>query len=170
MAVVFETERLIVRTFTPADADIFFALQSDPQVMQYIRPPRTREESDTFLQEKILSSYFTGFMGYWVVEEKESGAFAGCFVIIPIPDDPAKTQLGYSFFTDYWGRGYATEVTQAGVQYVKYRTPLPEIYGVTETPNTASQKVLLKAGFQPFSKKTEGEKELLVFILRREQL
>jgi ribosomal-protein-alanine N-acetyltransferase len=167
MSIIFETERLIVRQFTDADYDNYFALQGNAEVMKYIRAPRTREQSDIFLTDIILSAPPGDFKGYWAVEEKDSGLFAGCFVIIPIPDDMEKTQLGYSFLPEHWGKGYATEATKEGLNYFRDKTPLAEIYAVTETPHIASQKVLLKNGFQPFGKKMEGEKELLVFIVRR---
>lgn len=167
MATIFITKRLRVRHFTSSDADNFFALQGNAEVMQYIRPPRTREESDSFLQNNILTASPRDHKGYWAVEEADSGKFVGSFVIIPIPDDIEKIQMGYSFLPEYWGRGYATEVTKEGVNYFYNRTPLMEIYGVTETPNMASQKVLLKAGFVLHTKKMEGEKELLVFIIRK---
>jgi [ribosomal protein S5]-alanine N-acetyltransferase len=173
--IVFETDRLTVRHFTAADYDNYFSLQGNADVMQYIRPPRTREESDTFLTDKILAAPAGDFKGIWAVEEKGSGLFIGCFVIIPIPDDIEKTQLGYSFLPEHWGKGYATEVTKEGVNYFYNRTPLSEIYGVTETPNVASQKVLLKAGFTFYETKMpacrkgrEGERELLVYVVRRE--
>ena len=167
MATIFVTKRLRVRHFTSMDADNYFALQGNADVMQYIRPPKTREESDTFLQEKILTASPRDFKGYWAVEEKDSRVFVGCFVIIPIPDDIEMTQLGYSFLPEHWGKGYASEVTKEGVNYFYNRTPLTEIYGVTEIPNIASQKVLLKAGFKQVESKWEGEKELLVFIIRK---
>jgi ribosomal-protein-alanine N-acetyltransferase len=169
MKLVFETARLRVRHFTAADADNYFSLQGNPDVMRYIRRPRTREESDTYLREKILTASPADYKGYWIVEEKATGQFIGCFVIIPIPDDEEKTQLGYSFLPAYWGKGYATEVSKAGVDYFYNRTPLPEIYGVTEKANIASEKVLLKAGFSFHTTKMEGEKELNVFIIRREK-
>jgi ribosomal-protein-alanine N-acetyltransferase len=164
---IFTTQRLLVRHFTGNDKDNYFALQGNADVMQYIRPPKTREESDTFLKEKILSASPRDYKGYWAVEEKDSGLFVGCFVIIPIPTDMEKTQLGYSFLPDHWGKGYATEVTKEGVNYFYNRTPLTEIYGVTETPNIASQKVLLKAGFKQIESKWEGEKELLVYLVKK---
>jgi RimJ/RimL family protein N-acetyltransferase len=166
MATIFVTKRLRVRHFTSQDADHYFALQGNPDVMQYIRPPRTREESDTFLREKILTASPRDFKGFWAVEDLHSRLFVGCFVIIPIPDDTAKTQLGYSFLPQHWGKGYATEVAREGVNYFYNKTPLTEIYGVTEIPNTASQKVLLKAGFKFLETKMEGEKELLVYIVK----
>jgi len=164
---IFSTKRLRVRRFTGNDADNYFALQGDPDVMQYIRPPRTRLESDTFLREKILAASPRDFKGYWAVEEIASGRFVGCFVIIPIPNDETQTQMGYSFLPAFWGKGYATEVTKEGVNYFYNRTPLTEIYGITEIPNVASQRVLLKAGFKLSGSKWEGEKELLVFMIRK---
>ena len=164
---IFETERLRVRRFTAHDYDNYFALQGNPAVMQYIRPARTREEADQFLCEKILSADNSDFKGYWAVDLKENNLFVGCFVIIPLPEDPEKTQLGYSYLPEHWGNGYATEVAIGGVGYFYQSTPLEEIYAVTETMNLASQRVLLKAGFQPHSSRKEEEKELYIFILRR---
>jgi ribosomal-protein-alanine N-acetyltransferase len=165
--IIFETERLIVRYFTSDDFDNYYALQGNPVVMQYIRPARTREESDTFLEEKILPSSKTDYRGYWAVQLKENSEFIGCFVIIPLPDDASKTQMGYSFLPEHWGKGYATEVARKGVDYFYNKTPLPEIYGVTETANEASQKVLKKAGFIFHRSKTEDGKVLFEYILKR---
>ena len=164
---IFVTKRLRVRHFTSSDEENYFALQGNAEVMKYIRSPKTREESDSFLREKILAASPRDFKGYWAVEEIDSRLFVGCFVIIPIPDDVEKTQLGYSFLPEHWGKGYATEVAREGVNYFYNRTPLTEIYGVTETQNVASKKVLLKAGFKFLETKMEGEKELLVFIIKK---
>jgi ribosomal-protein-alanine N-acetyltransferase len=167
MTIIFETERLIVRQFTDADYDNYFSLHGNPEVMQYIRAAQTREEANAKFEETVLNVEVHPFMGRWAVLDKVTGNFIGSFVMIPIPDELEKTQLGYSFLPEHWGKGYATEVTKEGVNYFYNRTPLPEIYGVTETPNTASQKVLLKAGFKLHTTKMEGEKELLVFVVKR---
>jgi [ribosomal protein S5]-alanine N-acetyltransferase len=164
---IFETERLVVRYFTATDYDNYFGLQGDPRVMKYIRTARTRQESDTFLTEKILPSSKEDFRGYWAVQLKDSRIFVGCFVIIPMPDDVAKTQMGYSFLPEHWGKGYATEVARHGVTYFYNCTPLEEIYGVTESENIASQKVLTKVGFTYHRSKREEGKELFEFILQR---
>ena len=137
------------------------------EVMRYIRPVSTKEESDKFLLDNIELYNKNPNRGRWAAIEKTTGQFVGSFAIIPIPDDVEKIQLGYSFLPEHWGKGFATEVTKRGLDYFLATDTLPEIYGITEIPNTASQKVLLKAGFQPFGTKMEGEKELLVFIVKR---
>ena len=164
--IIFQTERLIIRQFTTADYDNLFLLHGNPEVMRYIRPVKTKVESDAFL-DMALVTYASSYMGRWAVDEKLTGNFVGTFVIVPIPDDPEKIQLGYSFTPENWGRGLATEVTRAGLDYFRNNTPLTEIYAITESPNIASQKVLLKAGFSIYGNNMEGEKELVVFIVRR---
>jgi RimJ/RimL family protein N-acetyltransferase len=46
---IFETERLIVRQYVfETDAENFFLLNSDEDVMRYIRATKSREECDAF--------------------------------------------------------------------------------------------------------------------------
>lgn len=165
--IVFETERLIVRQFTIGDKDNFFRLSGDPTVMQYIREISTRVQSDKFLKENIEGYQTKPHRGRWAVVHKTDRSFIGSFAIIPLPSDPAKIQLGYSLLPENWGKGYATELTHGGLNYFMNHYSLPEIYGVTEKPNVASQKVLLKAGFQPAGSFMENEKELLMFVVKR---
>lgn len=165
--IIFETERLRVRRYTGADYELFFLLSGDPAVMQYIRPVSTREQSDAFLLENIDYYRSNPTRGRWAVEEKETGVFVGSFAIIPLPSQPAELQLGYSLTPENWGKGYATELTLAGLEYFLQQETLPVIYGVTETPNIASQKVLVKAGFIADGSFREGEKELLRFKVHR---
>lgn len=168
----FETERLIVRRARPDDLDNFFLLNGDENVMRYIRAVSTRAESDAKLEQILAEEKAASGMpgpGRWLIDEKETGQFVGSFAIIPIPSEPEKTQLGYSFIPSAWGKGYATEVAVAGLKFFLDNTDIPEIYGVSETANTASMKVLQKAGFRFHGTKIEDGKELTIFIVRRSE-
>jgi ribosomal-protein-alanine N-acetyltransferase len=167
MKTLFETKRLIVRSFTVNDYDNHFLLTGNAEVMRFIRPVKNKEESDLYFNEVVLDAPVHAFQGRWAVLEKETKQFIGSFGIIPIPDEVEKTQIGYSFIPAYWGKGLASELVAAGLKYFRENTPLQEIYGVTEVENIASQKALLKNGFVSFGKKMEGEMELLVFVFRR---
>lgn len=167
MSTIFETERLIVRQFTEKDFDNFFLLTGNAMVMQYIRAVSTKEESDKFLLENIEAYKKNPHSGRWAVMEKENNSFAGSFAIIPVPSAPEKIQLGYSLRLENWGRGFATELTKSGLEYFMKHYSEPEIYGITEIPNVGSQKVLLKAGFQPAGSFVEEGKELLMFLVKR---
>jgi [ribosomal protein S5]-alanine N-acetyltransferase len=162
--IVFETARLLVRHYTEEDADNFFLLNSDPDVMRYIRPVKSREDTDLFFAEVIQYSKDHPEYGRMAVNEKLSHIFVGSFAVIPL-ENTIHMQLGYSLLPAYWGKGFATELTKAGLAYVFTQTNLEEIFGVTESENVDSQKVLLKSGFTRHSNVMEGTKELYRFIL-----
>jgi [ribosomal protein S5]-alanine N-acetyltransferase len=164
MHLIFHTERLTVRRYTQADKDNFYSLSGDEDVMRYIRAVQTRAESEKFLKENIEFYTMYPLMGRWGVEEKLTAKFVGSFAIIFIPGGD-KIQLGYSLKKEEWGKGYATELTKAGLKYVFETMKLPLIYAVTESGNTASQKVLLKAGFEQEIVFKENEKELIRFVI-----
>jgi [ribosomal protein S5]-alanine N-acetyltransferase len=159
---VFETERLIVRHYTIDDADNFFLLNGDPQVMRYIRPVKSREETNTFLNEVIEYSKNNPAYGRMAVNEKHSNVFVGSFAIIPL-EKTEYMQLGYSLLPPYWGKGFATELVKYGLQYIFKKTNLTEIFGVTEVMNFDSQKVLLKNGFVFEKTYPEGGKQLNLY-------
>ena len=165
---IFETKRLLVRRYTEYDKDHFFSLNGNEEVMRYIRPVKTREECDEFLLQVIAYSETEKLFGRWAVEDKLSKEFVGSFAIIPV-EGKDQMQLGYSLLPEHWGKGYATELTIAGLHYVFTKTQINPIYAYTEEPNTSSQKVLLKAGFRPNGSYMEVDKEVMGFVLEREE-
>ncbi len=164
---VLQTDRLRVRTLSDKDHDDFFLLQGNPDVMRFIRPIKTRAESDAALND-MLAAGEPEEGGRWMVEDKETGAFVGTLAIIPLPYDVTKIQLGYALLPAYWGKGYATELARAGLRYFWEHTQRNEIYAVTETPNIASQQVLLKTGFHLLLKRDLDGKPILVYLAKRE--
>jgi ribosomal-protein-alanine N-acetyltransferase len=172
---IFETERLKVRQYIKDDLDNFFLLNGDEEIMRYIRPVKSRKETDLFLSQIIEKYKEDPSAGRWAAEDKYTGVFVGSFAFIPIEGegkadkpDSYRMQLGYSLLKSNWGKGYATELTLAGLQYVFTKTTLTEIFAVTEAPNTASQKVLLKAGFAFHNAYKEGTKELFQYIFLKQ--
>lgn len=164
---IFETERLIVRQYDPeADAENFFLLNSDEDVMRYIRATKSREECNAFLR-KIVDAYkINPLIGRWAAYEKTTGKFVGSFAIIPI-EDSDDIQLGYAFLKENWGKGYASELTKAGLDYYFKNTNADHIYAIAERANVASHHVLLKNSFVPDGTRKEKDKELLKFIYRK---
>lgn len=67
-----------------------------------------------------------------------------------LTDRGPELELGYRFKRSAWGRGYATEAARAVAAYAldPAGAGLSELIGVTYPENTASQRVLLKAGFE----------------------
>jgi [ribosomal protein S5]-alanine N-acetyltransferase len=143
---LFESERLCVRHLTMDDLDNFYKLNSDPDVVRYIRPVKTFAETEMYLKEVIQNYTKWPYNMRLALLQKDTEQFVGSFAIIPVYETE-NIQLGYSLLKEYWGRGYATEILKAGLNYAFNDLALPEVFAITETGNTASQKVLLKNGF-----------------------
>ena len=165
--IIFETDRLIVRQYVfDTDAENFFLLNSDEEVMRYIRATKSKDECDTFLKQIIDAYRINPLLGRWAAEEKTDGIFVGSFAIIPI-EGTQDIQLGYALLKENWGKGFASELTKAGLAYYFKNSNADHIYAIAEQANTASHKVLLKNAFAHDGIRKEEEKELLKFIYRK---
>ncbi|HMJ55679.1 MAG TPA: GNAT family N-acetyltransferase [Polyangiaceae bacterium] len=142
------TDRLALRRLTSEDLDLLDRLHSDPVVTRYVGGVKTRAQTEAMLKTRILEYYekFPG-LGVWATIERASGACIGIHLLNHIQGE-SYIQVGYVLFSPYWGRGYATEMTVALLRYGFGELGLPAIFAITDLPNVASQRVLLKAGLE----------------------
>jgi [ribosomal protein S5]-alanine N-acetyltransferase len=169
-SVILETPRLIVRQYSIEDADNFFALNSNTEVMRFIRPPKSRKECDAFFTQNINFYNTHTNLGRWATHEKRSKKFVGSFAIIPIEEDSENIQIGYALMPSEWGKGYATELVQYGKIFFFAKHKPDILYAITEQANIASQKVLLKCGFKENGTLAEGTKTLSKFSILRSEI
>lgn len=166
--ILFESERLYVKPFTEADADNFFALNGDAEIMQYIRDPKTREESDVFLELNLKCYNEYPGLGRFAVFTKGDHAFVGSFSLLSI-DNSENIHLGYALLKTFHGKGFATELVKASFDYVFQTIPNDHVHALTVAENVGSQKVLLKCGFRfKETMQHEGD-EVMVFELPKSQ-
>lgn len=148
MPVFLETERLVLRPFTTADADHLLALHSDPDVMRFINggKPTSREAIETRTIPQALHDYpCLGSRGYWAAES--SGSFVGWFEFRPLTEESAAVmELGYRLAKAVWGRGYATEGSRALIDKGFSELGVERVVAHTMTVNTGSRRVMEKAG------------------------
>ena len=152
MQVYLRTNRLLLRRFTEADADNLFDLDADPEVMRLLTggKPTPREAIEREVLPALLRDYerFAGF-GRWAAVERSTGGFVGWFALRP-PDggDGEEVELGYRLRQSAWGKGYATEGSHALVDKGFSELGVQRIYAETMAVNTASRRVLEKAGLK----------------------
>ena len=152
MQIYLETDRLILRRFTEDDADFLVDLDSDPQVVRYTSGgPATPR--DVIVREHIPAylGYYVRFAGYgfWVAIEKSTGAFLGWFHLRPAGEAPVdEPELGYRLKRSAWGKGYATEGSQALVDKAFADLGARSVVAFAYGENVASRRVMEKVGMR----------------------
>ena len=147
-----ETERMILRRFSPDDLDALTALDSDPAVMRYVTggPATPREELRDDVLPYWLAFYEDGDRyGFWAAIERRSGAFLGWFHLRPQDEDPPdEPELGYRLVRSAWNQGYATEGSRALIAKAFTDLGARRVYATAMAVNDASWRVMEKAGMR----------------------
>lgn len=140
-----ETDRLIHRAFSASDAEAFLNLNSDQQVMKYTCEPLLQSLAEA---RRCILDYpdfdEIGF-GRWACVLKSNQTVIGFCGLKYLPDLQT-VDVGYRFLPEYWGQGLATEACIASLNFGLMTIKLPEIIGLVLPDNTASIRVLQKAG------------------------
>jgi RimJ/RimL family protein N-acetyltransferase len=145
-----ETERLILREFEIGDAEAVLEFGSHPEVCRYTCDAdsmTTLEDARKVITGTWLNDYEKYGYGRLAVVDKASQKVFG-FCGMKYLEDLQETDIGYRFLPEFWGRGIATEATQAVLQYGRSNIGLTNIIGLVVHENIASQRVLVKLGFQ----------------------
>jgi RimJ/RimL family protein N-acetyltransferase len=142
----FTTERLVLRRPVLADAPAILArYASDPEVTRWLGWPRHRSTVDTeafiHFSDKAWS---TSPAGPYLILERDGGRLLGSTGLDV--EAPWRASTGYVLARDVWGRGYATEATQAMVELAD-ALGLRRLQAVCHVDHRASARVLEKAGF-----------------------
>ena len=145
MNIVHETERLILREFDISDAQAFYELNLDEEVMRYTADKvfATVGESEELIRN--YSEYKKSGYGRWTVVLKETNEILGWCGLKYI-ESVQEVDLGYRLHKKYWNNGYATEASKASLAIGFEQYGLDLIVGRTMRENAASIKVLEKVG------------------------
>ena len=150
MEIYLETERLMLRRFTPEDVDNLARLDGDPAVMRYLTggKPTPRETIANEALPRTLEDYQRREdFGKWAAIEKSSGAFVGWFGLRPLAGSPpGEVELGYRLRSSTWNKGYATEGASALIRKGFTELGVVRVVANTMVVNVASRRVMEKLG------------------------
>ncbi|MFZ2101828.1 MAG: GNAT family N-acetyltransferase [Oricola sp.] len=145
-----ETERLVLRPWEERDRDLFFEINSDPEVMAFFPFRRNREEADEFF-DRMLDDQETKIT-FQAVELKRTGdciGFCGLHECTIEPHFPPGTvEIGWRLARRAWGKGYATEAAIAALRYGFEELGLPEIVSFAVHDNRRSTAVMKRIGLR----------------------
>lgn len=165
-----ETARLRLRPYTWNDLDDLHRIWNDPLVRRYLwdDQPVSPERAESVLTDSIECFGNHGF-GFWTVWSKERNIVIGFCGLRFINDTSADVELLYGLFPQYWGQGLATEVARAMLRYGFEECGLARIYAGADPPNTASFRVMEKAGMTVAKRMRTNNLDTLYYAVSRDE-
>ena len=159
-----ETERLVIREFTPDMAQVVCENSQDEDTGRFVPDEVFETAEDAKEAIAFLAAQYgrtDGPLAYPVLT-KQGGTNIGYVQIVPIGGE--EWEIGYHIAKKHTGNGYATEAVKAFLPVAAEMTGVNEVQGICLADNKASKQVLLKCGFIPVFEGTgdyQGEKRVI---------
>ena len=165
-----ETQRLILREYTPEDFNALYEILSDPETMRHYPAPYDQNGTRRWIDWCIGSYREYGF-GLWAVELKETGAFIGdCGLSMQIIDGESLPEIGYHIHKSYWRKGFAKEAGCAVRDWAFRNTKFDTLYSYMKYTNTASYSTARSIGMEKRKEYADAEDGItLVWAITREK-
>lgn len=144
-----ETERLILRSLTPADIEFIYKHFSDPDTTRYLHdeePVKTRKQAQAivdFYTEADVQTY-----NRWVIVSKSDDRPIGTCGYHKWRKRHFSAEIGYDLVKAYWNQGLMTEALTKALEFGFGKMELNRIEALVHPDNLASIRLLEKLRFQ----------------------
>jgi RimJ/RimL family protein N-acetyltransferase len=164
-AVLIETDRLLLRRFSPEDLDHFVALHSEPEVTRFIRPLGREEAAERLHRDEV--EWAERGHGILAVFEKAGGEFVGRAGLKYWPQFD-ETELGWALRREAWGQGYATEAARACRDWGLAELDVPYLTAMIVPVNARSIAVAERLGMSAIREDELLGEAVVVYAVERE--
>ena len=172
MPELLETKRLLLRQITLADTEDMYRLHSHPEVQKYTgeAPIASMEAMEEAIQARVGNYAKYGY-GRWATILKDSGEFIGWSGLAYLPEFD-EIDVGYRFLPEFWGKGLATEATNAILDYTFDTLQIQRIIAIAMKENKASIRVMEKVGmaFEKYAPYEPGSVDVAWYWCDREMI
>jgi ribosomal-protein-alanine N-acetyltransferase len=163
-----ETERLIIRQFTPDDLDKLIELRSDDEVIKYLGGRRLQNpEAIAKRLDFYIDCYRRFGYGMCAMIWKESGEMFGWSGLQPL-EDSGDTEVGYGMIREFWGKGIGYECAHTWLRYGFETANLKSIVAVASPDNVGSWRIMEKLGMRREKTETHYGMECVFYRIERE--
>ncbi len=141
-----ETASLRLRPYQREDLDALHAFFTQQEVRRYLLDDEI--VSRQWVAEEIsgsIASFDRYGFGQWAVFLDPAAPLIG-FCGYRFFHQPPERQLLYGIAPEHWGRGLATEAARAMIRFAFEHLDFESVVASTDAPNTASVRVMEKAG------------------------
>jgi RimJ/RimL family protein N-acetyltransferase len=139
-----ETPRLLLRPLRESDLDAYAEMCADAEVMEFLGGTVKRDMAWRQMATIIGHWQLRGF-GFWAVEWKETGEFAGrlgCWQPEGWPD----FEVGWALARPFWGRGIASEGARASLRHAFTELGRERVISLINPKNVNSIRVAERIG------------------------
>ena len=145
--ILFETERMTFRRFTPDDREAVSVFLMDPEVM-YAWEHGFSEEEVTGWMERNSTRYDRYGYGWLYAEDKETSGNIGAIGLLYTGDIAGEDgwELGYIVNKRFWGKGYAAEGARGCIEHAFRAIGTDRVFSQMRTSNAASRAVAARIG------------------------
>lgn len=149
MEIFFETARVLARKLEPEDAAQLYENHAEAKVKKWF-PNESYADID---EAKDAIRFFRDCVDQnrlpfvLAIQLKETGELIGDTGVSEVDGEPDALEIGYQICEKYSGKGLATEVLNAMTSFSFARFNATVSYGRVVHGNTASARVLEKAGY-----------------------
>ncbi|NRD75585.1 GNAT family N-acetyltransferase [Shewanella sp. VB17] len=148
------TSRLSFRLLTAEDAELFFELDQDPDVMRYLTGGKLTSRADIadiFIPSMEAYRNESKGWGLWGVFLSNNTEFIGWVLVRPMAffsDKPEfdNLELGWRFKQSSWGKGFASEATQHIKEQLSEDSAINAFSATALADNLASISVMKNLG------------------------
>jgi ribosomal-protein-alanine N-acetyltransferase len=145
-----ETARLICERLGPEHATELAALLQDQRVARTLSPhdgtPDGRRVSEILARH--LDHWDRNGFGLWMLRDRASGEMVGRGGLMRTAvTGTEEVEVGWAIVPERWGEGLATELAHASVDRAFRDLRLSTVIAYSLVDNTASRRVMEKAGF-----------------------
>jgi [ribosomal protein S5]-alanine N-acetyltransferase len=138
-----QTERLVLRQLTSADATEIFKLRSDDHVNEYVdrQRPQSIDDALAFIH-RINTAIFNNEMIFWAIVPRQQQKLVGTIVLWNISPELQRAELGYELLPECEGQGIMKEAFEEVLAYGFEVMKLQSIEAFTRSTNERSLKLL----------------------------
>lgn len=164
-----ETERLLIRKFTPEDLNKLIEIRSDPDVYKYLGG--IERQNPQALAKRLrfyIGCYDKYGFGTCATIWKETGEMIGSCGLQPL-EDTGEIEVGYALAKDFWRKGLGYECAKVWLEYGFEKAGLERIVAVAYPENEGSWRVMEKCGMKYEKTETHYEQECVFYAISKDE-
>jgi len=167
MEYTIESQRLKLVPFTDDDIPLFHQINTDPFVRRYLWDDKVidlQTAEDIIMRNNL--HFREDHYGLWKIHRKATAkviGYAGLWYFY----QESQPQLIYALLEEYTKKGYATEASQAIINYAFSQLGFQYLVAATDEPHIASQHVARRLGMRFVKQKNENGKPTMFFRVDR---